>query len=208
MRLADMIAFVTGADRGIGSAIGAQMVNSGRHGFFKDQNVGAAETAASECPNARASGFDVTREADWASAATRIDSLHSRFDTLVNNAGIEVSKVISQAGLVEWYRVMAVNLDSVLLGCKSMLPFLRRADERRSAGAAAINILSIAGLVGYQDQVAYNASKAAVRHVAKSMAVESGYHGYKSASTPSSRVQFGHGWSKNMSRASLLAWIL
>jgi 3(or 17)beta-hydroxysteroid dehydrogenase len=178
MRLADKIALVTGAGRGIGSAIGAQMAIQGATVFFTDQDAAAAEMAAGKYPNARAFRLDVTQEADWASAADRIDSLHSRLDILVNNAGIEVSKEISHTSLAEWHRVMAVNLDSVFLGCKSMLPLLRRAGDMRAAGAAVINISSIAGLVGYQDQVAYNASKAAVRHIAKSMAVEWGHHGY------------------------------
>jgi 3(or 17)beta-hydroxysteroid dehydrogenase len=178
MRLANKIALISGAGRGIGAAIGAQMAIQGAMVFFTDQDAAAAEAAASKHPTANAFGLDVTREADWARAAGQIDSLHGRLDILVNNAGIEVSKELSQTSLAEWHRVMAVNLDSVFLGCKSMLPLLRRAGEIRPAGAAVINISSIAAIVGYPDQVAYNASKAAVRHMAKSMAVEWGHHGY------------------------------
>ncbi len=178
MRLADKIALVSGAGRGIGAAIGAQMAIQGATVFFTDQDAAAAEAAASKHPTAYAFRLDVTREADWTHAVGQIDSLHGRLDILVNNAGIEVSKELSETSLAEWRRVLAVNLDSVFMGCKSMLPLLRRAGEVRRAGAAVINISSIAGIVGYPDQVAYNASKAAVRHMAKSMAVEWGHHGY------------------------------
>jgi len=178
MRLAEKIALVSGAGRGIGAAIGAQMAMQGAKVFFTDQDSTAVETAASKHPNAHALRLDVTEETDWTRAAQRIESLYGRLDILVNNAGIELSKELSETSLEQWRHVMAVNLDSVFLGCKTMLPLLRRAGEMRRAGAAVINISSIAGLVGHHDQLAYNASKAAVRHIAKSMAVEWGHHGY------------------------------
>src|ERR1700722_2427163 len=106
MRLADKIALISGAGRGIGAAIGAQMAIQGATVFFTDQDPAAAEAAASKHPTAHAFGLDVTRETDWARAAGQIDSLHGRLDILVNNAGIEVSKELSQTTLAEWHRVM------------------------------------------------------------------------------------------------------
>jgi NAD(P)-dependent dehydrogenase (short-subunit alcohol dehydrogenase family) len=86
---------------------------------------------------------------------------------LVNNAGIGVLGGVEALSLEDWRRVMAVNADSVFLGCKHALPLLRE-----SQPASIVNISSIAGLVAGHNYAAYNASKAAVWLLTKSVALD------------------------------------
>ncbi|MFX8543050.1 SDR family NAD(P)-dependent oxidoreductase, partial [Acinetobacter baumannii] len=79
-----------------------------------------------------------------------------------NNAGIELVRPLTQHSLADWRAVMAVNVDGLFLGCKTLQPLLAAAGTA-AAPASVINISSIAGLVGYPDQLAYNTSKGAVR---------------------------------------------
>jgi 3(or 17)beta-hydroxysteroid dehydrogenase len=176
-RLADKVALVTGAAQGIGAAIGRAMAAEGAVVYFTDRNVrGAEENAAAA--GGHAFMLDVTDEVAWLQAAERLEGEHGRLDILVNNAGVELSRPIGDTSFAEWRQVLAVNLDAVFLGCKAMLPALRSAGAKRDDGASVINISSVAGIIGYPDQVAYNASKAAVMHMAKSLAVEWGRHGF------------------------------
>ena len=86
----------------------------------------------------------------------------------MNNAGIlgTLEKASPETTrLADWKRIQSVNVDSVLLGCRSAIPLLRR-----TGAGSIINISSIAGSVASPYATAYGASKAAVRHLTKSIA--------------------------------------
>jgi len=85
---------------------------------------------------------------------------------LVNNAGIGTGGTVEQTSFAEWKRSMAINSDSVFLGCKYALPLLRE-----SQPASIINISSIAGLIADSHMAAYNASKSAVWGLTRSVAL-------------------------------------
>jgi 3(or 17)beta-hydroxysteroid dehydrogenase len=110
--------------------------------------------------------LDVTDEAAWTAAAHEIDRRHGRLDGLVNNAGVVFIGTVEATSLAQWRRVMDVNLDGVFLGCRYMLPLLRRAPA-----PSIVNISSVSGLVGGYNLAAYNASKGAVRMLTKSVAL-------------------------------------
>lgn len=174
-RLSGKIALITGAAQGIGAGIASAFAEAGATLIVSDlqQETLAAHAAAIGAEPLR---LDVTSEADWREAAEAIAAAHGRLDILVHNAGIELVKPIGETSLDEWRRVMAVNVDSIFIGCKAMLALLAAAG-RDGAPASVVNISSIAGLVGYPDQAAYNTSKGAVRHVTKSLAIEWAAHG-------------------------------
>jgi 3(or 17)beta-hydroxysteroid dehydrogenase len=177
-RLAGKIALVTGAAQGIGAGIGHALAREGASVVYTDVRVEAVEVAARNVAGAIALPLDVTSEAGWTNLASEIERRRGRLDILVNNAGVDFSKAIETTSFEDWNRLMAVNLDSIFLGCKAMLPLLRKGGEHNPAGACVVNLSSVAGIVGYPDQVAYNVSKAGVGHMAKSLAIEWAHHGY------------------------------
>jgi len=172
-RLAGRTALVTGAAQGIGAAIARAMAEEGARLIVTDVALGRLEPAAAAI-GAQALRLDVAMEEDWLAAAAQISAGPGTLDILVNNAGIELVKPCADTSLAEWRRVMAVNLDGIFLGCRTLLPLL---SNRREGSASVINISSIAGIVGYPNQAAYNVSKAGVRHLSKSLAIEWAHDG-------------------------------
>lgn len=164
--------FVTGAARGLGAAIARGLAREGAQVVLADIDVtGAAAIAAeidqiAQAPVAFAVPLDVTDEAQWTRALAEAEAAMSGISVLVNNAGILQTGSIETLSLDDWKRVMSVNTDSVFLGCKHALAYLRR-----SQPAAIVNISSIAGLIAGHNTPAYNASKAAVWLLTKSVAL-------------------------------------
>ncbi|MFV3077412.1 SDR family NAD(P)-dependent oxidoreductase [Niveispirillum fermenti] len=168
-RLDGKVALVTGAARGIGAGIMAAFRQEGAVTYGADLNGTAAGDERYLC-------LDVRREADWQAAERLIREREGRLDILVNNAGVELVRPLPEISLADWRHVMAVNVEGVFLGCRIMQPLLAASGSAAST-AAIINISSIAGIVGYPDQAAYNTSKGAVRHLTKSLAIEFAAHG-------------------------------
>lgn len=173
-RLTGKTALVTGAAQGIGAAIVEAMRAEGAEVFAADINIDGVIEVAATC-GARPLRLDVASEAGWDDAADIVGAA-GPLSILVNNAGIEIVKPMTEHSLDDWRRLMAVNVDGIFLGCRTLQPLLAAGGEPGSP-ASVINISSIAGLVGYPDQLAYNTSKGAVRHMTKSLAIEWAAHG-------------------------------
>jgi NAD(P)-dependent dehydrogenase (short-subunit alcohol dehydrogenase family) len=115
---------------------------------------------------------DVTSEADWQVVSERVRDQFGRLDCLVNSAGICPIQPISETSLEVWRKVLAVNVESILLGIKASLPLLRQAGEHRLGGSSIVNLASTAGLIGVPFAAAYCASKGAVTLLTKAAAKE------------------------------------
>ena len=172
LRLAEKIALVTGAGRGIGLAIVERFVEEGARVVATD--IRDADGACAIMPLAGASyrRLDVRHEADWEGAMRDILAAHGRLDILVNNAGITGFEEgmrphdPEHASLPDWRAVHETNLDGVFLGCKHAIRAMR------STGAGSIvNVSSRSGQVGIAGAAAYASSKAAVRNHSKSVAL-------------------------------------
>ena len=172
-RLAGKAALITGGAGGLGQAMVWMMVRQGAKVAISDLDLDAARALA-EAINAGHPGtafayeHDVTREDDWvrvvAAAAQDMGSL----SVLVNNAGIGGQLAWAEKDTLEnWHQVQAINLTSVMLGCKHALPHLRA-----SGAGSIVNISSIAGLAAAPGMGAYNATKAAVWLYTKTVALE------------------------------------
>lgn len=174
-RLQDKIVCITGAAQGIGAGIAEAMAKEGAQIIIGDINDDGTNALAAKI-SATAVHLDVSSPADWQALADRVGKQFGRLDVLINNAGLELVKPMREHSLADWRAIMAVNVDGVFLGCQTLERLLR---ESRKSGpsASVINISSIAGLVGYPDQLAYNTSKGAVRHMSKSLAIEWAAHG-------------------------------
>jgi NAD(P)-dependent dehydrogenase (short-subunit alcohol dehydrogenase family) len=165
MRLANKIAHITGAARGIGAAIAEAFVREGAHVVLSDIAVVEVEQTAMRLgARAIAMQLDVRIEQHWQEVHAAILARFGQLDIVVNNAGItgfEVSGVAhdpEHAMLADWHAVHAVNLDGVFLGCKYAVQAMRR-----SGRGSIINISSRSGMVGIPAAAAYASSKAAAR---------------------------------------------
>lgn len=172
-RLAGKVAVVTGAARGMGAAHARRFVAEGAKVLLTDINREHGQALTDELgESARFFHHDVTAKASWAAAIEEAERAFGPVDILVNNAGVlgPVADTLA-LGEADYHSVCAVNQTSVYLGMQAVLPGMR---ERRSG--AIVNISSIAGIAanyGFPN-LAYVASKFAVRGMTKAAAVENG----------------------------------
>jgi len=110
--------------------------------------------------------IDVTEEEDWKRVVDNTVERYGKIDVLVNNAGINIRKPIEEMNISEWNTMMSVNTGSVFLGCKYVIPIMKK-----QGGGAIINTSSVCGLVGHKyTPEAYTASKGAVTLLTKAVA--------------------------------------
>jgi NAD(P)-dependent dehydrogenase (short-subunit alcohol dehydrogenase family) len=171
-RLSGKTALITGAAQGLGAAMGRAFAREGARMLLSDRNEAGVASVAREINGLYGDGrafsirHDVTDEQHWTSAVERARDELGGLSVLVNNAGIVLTGTVEDFTLEEWRHGMAVNTDSVFLGAKHALPLLRE-----SQPASIINVSSIAGLIASHNFANYNASKAAVWLLSKSIAL-------------------------------------
>ncbi len=171
-RVAGKKAFITGSAQGLGAAMAAALATEGAKVTLADINHEGARARAAEINAACGSEvafalpLDVTREDQWIYALEAADAAMGGLSVLINNAGISRSGDIEQLSYEDWRLVMDVNVDSVFLGTKHALKYLRR-----NQPGSIINISSIAGLIAAHNSPVYNASKAAVWLLSKGIAL-------------------------------------
>ena len=161
-RLDGKVALVTGGASGIGAATCRELARAGAEVVIADLNLEAAQGLAGELPRARALLMDVTQASSIGAAMDEISTL----DILVNNAGIGLVGDLASTSEEDFERVMRVNVHSVYLVTRAMLPMLLM-----SRGSI-VNIGSVSGLVGVKKRFAYCASKGAVVAMTRQIAVD------------------------------------
>ena len=169
MRLADKVAIISGAASGMGAATARLFAREGAKVVVADvlEREGR-EVAAAIGDVARFETLDVTSEESWAEVVAATTQHFGRLDVLVNNAGISGSAEQDFYSTEAWHRIMAVNATGVFYGIKHAIPAMIA-----NGGGAIVNLSSIAGVIGSEQvHMAYNASKAAVRLMTKSVAVQ------------------------------------
>ncbi len=169
MRLADKVAFITGAGSGMGRSMAQVFAREGAKVAVVDVNgEAAAEVALSIGANAIAIECDVSSKAAVDEALQTTIEAFDRLDILVNNAGVtHVNKPIGQIEESEFDRVFAVNVKGVFLLSQAVVPLMQK-----NGGGVIINIGSTAGLRPRPGLSAYNATKGAVHNLTKTLAVE------------------------------------
>jgi len=176
-RVAGKMALVTGAAQGLGAAHSRRLAEEGAKVLCTDINgEGAAKTAAAinqQLGETRAFActHDVTDPAQWKAAIDTAREKLGGLNVLVNNAGIGVAGNIETCTFDDWKRCFSVNVDSIFHGVQKALPLMRE-----HAPGSIINISSIAGLIASDTMPAYNASKAAVWMLSKSIALHCAKH--------------------------------
>jgi 3alpha(or 20beta)-hydroxysteroid dehydrogenase len=166
-RLHGKVALISGGARGMGEAEARLFVSEGARVVVGDVLVDEGKALADELGDAvRFVELDVTSEESWQAAVDVAIRELGRLDVLVNNAGIWKVMPIAMMPVEDYMDVVRVNQVGVFLGMKSVIPALS------SNGGSIVNISSVAGLVGAIGQVAYGASKWAVRGMTKTAAIE------------------------------------
>lgn len=163
-------ALVTGAGSGIGAATVARLTSEGAVVVGLDIAEPAAPVDGVDylrCDVAEADALEGTIDAAVASLRERDRSL----DVLVNNAGIGSLAPVAALQVDEWARVLDVNLSSVFYACRRVIPLMQAA-----GGGAIVNVASISGLFADFGFAAYNASKAAVVNLTRTLALDHGRH--------------------------------
>jgi 3(or 17)beta-hydroxysteroid dehydrogenase len=166
-RLDRKTALVTGGASGLGRAIAERLAADGARVVITDvQHDLGLRTAADLGVDFLAQ--DVTIEDLWPEVIAAVEERHGGLAILVNNAGIAgPADAVSpeDTRFADWKRIFSVNLDGVFLGCRAGITAMRR-----SGGGSIVNMSSIAALLATPDSTAYGATKAAVRHLTKSVA--------------------------------------
>ena len=171
-RVAGKMALVTGAAQGLGAQHCMTLAGEGAKVVCTDINAeGAAETAAAINAEhgdgtAWSIGHDVTDRSQWDAAVELARDAMGGLNVLVNNAGIGVAGNIESCTFEDWQRCFSINVDGIFHGCQAALPLMRE-----HAPGSIINISSIAGLIASDTMPAYNASKASVWMLSKSIAL-------------------------------------
>lgn len=170
---------ITGAAGGLGQAMALRLLEEGATVALTDLDTGAVEALrerllADHPGRVFAFTHDVAREEDWVRVVAEASEDMGGLSVLVNNAGIGSELRYAEADTLEnWRKVQAVNIESIMLGCKHAMPHLRA-----SAPASIINISSVAGLAAAPGMGAYNATKAAVWMYTKTIALEAAKQGW------------------------------
>jgi 3(or 17)beta-hydroxysteroid dehydrogenase len=126
------------------------------------------EVAEAIGAQARFERLDVSSEERWIAVISATTQHFGKLDVLVNNAGISGSAEQDFYSTEAWHRIMAINATGVFFGIKHAIPAMIA-----NGGGSIVNLSSIAGIIGSEHvHMAYNASKAAVRLITKSVAVQ------------------------------------
>lgn len=171
---------VTGGGQGLGRAFCQGFAEMGANVVVAELNPETGRKAAEELAALGVKSLfvqtDATRRADLDEAVKAALSLSGRVDFMMNNAGIVQWKEAELVSEEEWRRVWAINLDAVFYGCQAVFEVMRKQGKGSIINTASMsaNIVNIP-----QCQASYNASKAAVRHLTKSLAVEWAQHGIR-----------------------------
>ncbi|MCC6917875.1 MAG: SDR family oxidoreductase [Alphaproteobacteria bacterium] len=181
LKLTDRVALVTGGASGIGLSAAEALAEAGARVTIADRDAGAIEAARAALG---AKGYavegtvmDVTDRARVDAVADALQARAGRIDILVNNAGIARSEIPAEEMEDErWLNVLDVNLNGAFWCARAFGRHMLKAGK-----GAIVNVGSMSGFIVNrpQGQSHYNASKAAVHHLTRSLAAEWGARGVR-----------------------------
>jgi 2-hydroxycyclohexanecarboxyl-CoA dehydrogenase len=178
-RMKDKVTVITGGAGGIGSTTGQVFGEEGALVVLVDRDAEALDKVAEELrgsvPPERllTVAADLATEAGALQAVARANERFGRIDVLVNNAGIREYWPLAEAPAQSWEKILGVNLLSYAFMAKAAIPALRR-----SRGNI-VNISSTYGVTGRAGMGQYDATKAAILALTRTLAFEEAPHGIR-----------------------------
>jgi 2-hydroxycyclohexanecarboxyl-CoA dehydrogenase len=180
LRLKDKAVLITGGGAGIGAETAELVCAEGGRAMLVDANAEAlantSKAIVDRIPGARVATFvaDVA-ETNKADRAVELAlEAFGQLDVLVNNASMRNYSAIAEASPAEWQAVVNVNLVGVANYCRAALPALRK-----SPGASIINVSSCYAVVGRKGMGLYDATKAGILSLTRTLAFEEAPHGVR-----------------------------
>jgi len=173
-RLDGQLAIISGGAKGIGTGICKVFTKAGATVALWDIDDGQSvvDAISKEGGNIFYQKVDVTSKESTDSAVAEIMDKHGRIDILINNAGIIRDRSFLKMSLEEWSSVMNVNVNSLFVTSKAVLPHMIEAKYGRIISASSVN-----AMLGAFGQTNYAASKAAIQGFTRSLCREVGKHG-------------------------------
>jgi len=171
IRLEGRVAVVTGASKGLGEAIALELAGAGARLALVARDRGQLEQAAASVRGrgAEAEAFvaDVRDEAQVAALAAAVEARFSAVHILVNSAGVNLRKNLTDFTLEEWRHVMDTNLTGVFLMCRAFVPLMKARGYGRI-----LNLTSIMSHIALAGRTAYCASKTGLVGLTRALALE------------------------------------
>src|SRR5579884_3470099 len=165
------VALITGASRGLGKAMALALASAGAKLAVVARDTEQLRTVAGEARQrgAEAQDFtaDVSDEAQVARLASDVVARFGAVNILINNAGINVRKNVTEFTADEWNRVIQTNLTAPFLLCRALVPHMKGHGYGRI-----INMTSIMSHVSLGGRAAYSASKAGLLGMTRALALE------------------------------------
>lgn len=171
--MAQKVALVTGAARGIGLATAKLLTARGWCVAMIDRDGETLDKVAQSVTGGTAYHCDVSQPDAVEAMVIKVAKHFGRLDAVINNAGVADFGRIEETDFARWRTVMETNLDGVFLVTQAATPSLK------ASQGAVVNVASISGLRASTLRVAYGTSKAAVIHLTKQQAAELGEYGIR-----------------------------
>jgi Dehydrogenases with different specificities (related to short-chain alcohol dehydrogenases) len=170
-RLKGKVAVITGASKGLGKAMALALAEAGARVALVSRNEeqlnGVAHDVQTADGDAKVFVADVSREDQVAKLERDLVAAYGGVQILINNAGINVRKTITEFTLDEWNSVINTNLTSVFLMCRALVPHMKGRGYGRI-----LNMTSIMSWVSLPGRAAYSSSKTALLGLTRALALE------------------------------------
>lgn len=165
------VALVTGSSKGLGKAMSLALAEAGAKIALvsRDRKLLAEVATAIRALGSEAEVFptDVSDEAQVLALEQAVVARFGKLHILINNAGINLRKPVTDFTLDEWNRIQATNVTSAFLMCRSFVPHLKGQGYGR-----VLNMASMFGHVSLPGRTAYSTSKAGLLGFTKALALE------------------------------------
>ena len=169
-KLSGKTALITGASKGLGKAMALAFADAGARLALASRDTELLTAVQAECrargAEAEIHQVDVTSEEQVEQLRRDFLARFGKLTVLVNNAGINIRRPITEFTLAEWHQILDTNLTSVFLMCRAFVPHLETGCGR------IINLASMMAHVSIAHRVPYSASKFGILGLTKSLALE------------------------------------
>jgi len=171
LKLQGRFALVTGASKGLGKAMAIALAEAGAHLALASRDTEKLEEVAAEIRQrggtAQVFTADVSDEASVAKLERDVTEKLGKVQILINNAGVNVRKSITDFTLQDWNFVIGTNLTAAFLMCRAFVPHMKGSGYGRI-----VNLTSTMSHVSLAGRAAYSASKAGLLGMTKAIALE------------------------------------